>query len=1261
MEFVLGDLIWIYPHDELSWNPGEIVQVNEDSYIVASYKVKDDNLYSVEKANALPVHPSCLNKVPDLLALGEFNEGALLHTIRERYFDNKIYTSVGTPILISVNPYCKLPIYSGKISDAYRKGKDENPHLFLMAEKAYSALRDGNQSIIISGESGAGKTEAAKIILSYLAGSASDTKNNLAKQVLDTNPILEAFGNAKTLRNDNSSRFGKFIEIHFDNITLKLLSARIQNYLLEKSRIVNQQLNERNYHFFYQLCAGASLEEREKYSINEANYFNYLNQSECWEIEGVDDGLNYKETRECMKVLGFTDVEQGSILSIVMGILHLGNVKFEGSDQAEILRDGSLEIACGLLGVSVESLEKVLVSRVIVDPSNGKEIIMSQTPSQAVYSRDATSKAIYSKLFSWLVERINKTIFIQQKKPTKIIGLLDIYGFEVFDNNSFEQFCINYANEKLQQHFNHHMFKSEQAEYSKEKIKWDHIKYDDNQECIDLIEKSPIGIISLLDEQCKLQKGTDRQFLVSLGQKLVGNSKLCNSAQFANEFFGIGHYAGNVFYAVNGFLEKNKDSLNPLLAQAMEKSSLGLVKDLFTTPKQGKQSTPGSLSALTLAAQFKSQLQDLIKALSGSTPTYIRCIKPNSDKQPKEFDSKDVQRQLRCAGMLECIRIRKAGYSVRRSIKEFIDKYSLIIPSFKKTDQAWTLLGKTLLDSLSKVKSLKSIMKPEKKLIQIGISMVFMKDELRQALDIEYSKKAAAFAIMIQKWVKKWIQRKKYKKFLYSIKKIQKVCKDWLWYKKLEKLEKNIKKSISSLICRSKLQSKKKSLTILKSFLQISASKLYLSYFRPISKPSQKRKNSLKASKISHSKPDDTPDSTDSKKSSAYSKELTQGQSSVIGTVQREVNSLNYLLQREKEKTKSIQEESDYYKELYLSTLSKLEKLELEKSLTVESKSTSDNSKSKQEILNMKNELKSKTNELSMMTLKLDSLKSTISELEENNKDLKAKQSVWEQKLYAEMRKNALDSQELKQKLAHGDSEKLRSEKTALDKEIRGLKVTLRQYEAENSSLKSDLQEAYIKIEDFQETEQRLKDQIKSLQQHISQSNKEESNITISKKIQELHKAQELLQQENEDLIDEKENLQVELNKLTLSETHFKEEFLKAQKMNKEKTMKIRELENEIENLHHEKLELTRAKIELKNIKKNSGGGEENSELRAQVKELNQEIEDLIRELEAAKQIHGTLLTLVKIKNNELEVLKQAGSRELMEDLEREEKGLLEA
>lgn len=476
MEFVLGDLIWIYPHDQLSWTPGEVTSIEDTAYVVQVKDFPDSDLYRVEKQFALPVHPSCLEGIPDLLSLGEFNLGALLHNVRTRYYQGNIYTSVGSPILISINPYMKLPIYTQKIAEMYRGKSKENlpPHLYLMAEQAHASLLESNQSIIISGESGSGKTEAAKIILGYLAGfsgEADKSGNSIETQVLDSNPILEAFGNAKTLRNDNSSRFGKFIEIHFDSSTRKLHSARIDNYLLEKSRIVTQIEGERNYHFFYQLCAGATDHERETFKILPAIDYNYLCKGDCLEIDDVDDAQNYKQTRDCMQILGFTEQEQMDVIRIVTGILYLGNMSFTGEDYALVEDYRTLETVADLFKIPVKILEKTLTTRVMIDPTNKAEIEMPQNPGQAAYIRDATSKAIYSKLFIWMIQRINASIAVKQKKQTKIIGLLDIYGFEVFDENSFEQLCINYANEKLQQHFNHHMFKLEQSEYSKEKIK----------------------------------------------------------------------------------------------------------------------------------------------------------------------------------------------------------------------------------------------------------------------------------------------------------------------------------------------------------------------------------------------------------------------------------------------------------------------------------------------------------------------------------------------------------------------------------------------------------------------------------------------------------------------------------------------------------------------------------------------------------------------------------------------------------------------
>jgi chromosome segregation ATPase len=506
--------------------------------------------------------------------------------------------------------------------------------------------------------------------------------------------------------------------------------------------------------------------------------------------------------------------------------------------------------------------------------------------------------------------------------------------------------------------------------------------------------------------------------------------------------------------------------------------------------------------------------------------------------------------------------------------------------------------------------------------------------------------------------------RRHYKLLQSSTKFLQKHIKDWLFSLKATRQLKLFKSLISTLSSKFLVKLKSNSLSTIKKFLQIASSKSYLSFF----KPDRNRFRSSSFNKEENSRFSISSNFSSSKgKKQEISKELSQGQSSVIDTVQREVKTLSYLLQREKEKTRSVQEEANYYKELYNSTLAKLELAEREKTPKIDEEIGKNEEKLKKETKNLKKQLKEKNNEISMIQLKLESLKTNQLELEEVNKELKDKQGVWEQKLYSEMRKNALEVQELRCKIPQVDSEKVKSEKIVLEKEIRALKASLRQCENENSSLKSDLSESEMKIQDFQESEARLKDQIKSLQSQITShsssfsSFKEDSNSALLRKLSDLQKDYQKLKDDLEDSHDENENLQVELQKLHLSQEHFKQELSKNQKMNKEKNIKIKELENEVEALHHEKLELTRAKIELQTLKQKPSQDSENlQEMKLQIEELNQEIDDLIKELAAAKQIHGTLLTLVKIKNNELEVLKQSGNSDLMADLEYQEQGLLQ-
>ena len=1289
MEFVLGDLIWIYPHETLSWTPGEIIQIESDAYIAMVKDNEDNSLYKIEKINAYPVHPSCLQSLPDLLSLGEFNEGALLHNIRLRYLNNQIYTSVGIPILISINPYKKLPIYTDNISKSYRSlrtgSSNTDPHLYLMAEKAYASLHEGNQAIIISGESGAGKTEAAKIILNYLAGCASTLENNLGQQVLDTNPILEAFGNAKTLRNDNSSRFGKFIEIHFDSISLKLLSARIKNYLLEKSRIVFQQEGERNYHFFYQLCAGASDAEREQFDIFEASEFNYLNQGDCLEIDGVNDAENYRETRECMNVLGFSRAEQESVISICMGILHMGNIEFEGTDQAIIDNFAIVEQSAKLLGFDPSDLEKLLTTRVIVDPSNGQEIVMPQSVDQSYYSRDAIAKAIYSKLFSWLVERINKTIFVQQKLKTKVIGLLDIYGFEVFDENSFEQFCINYANEKLQQHFNHHMFKLEQSEYAKEKIRWDHITYEDNKVTIDLIEQKPLGIISLLDEQCRLPKGTDKQFLSSLYNKLSENKKLCNPGPFINEYFGIGHYAGDVFYSINGFLEKNKDALNPQLQSIVNKSNMLLLRDVFSLANSNppaavkgkvaaKANVPGSISALTVGSQFKTQLQDLIAVLSTSNPSYIRCIKPNSFKAPMVFDSIDVQRQLRCAGMLECIRIRKAGYSVRRTLKEFFDKYCVIVPGIKASENATvSSMCKELLAALGKISDLKAVMDPEKRFFQVGISMVFMKDEVRQALDMEYARAVYRHAVTIQRVYRGVLQFKKYQEYLKKCKKIARTMKAWICKKQFQDRKMKIFGAIKTLSCARKISLMKNAQERIKSFLCGAFATMQIRHISRVYIEVQDSRVSIEVQEISSMEKnilgfkeivsdmenqiiiDEKPNLISPRSQVRrvnYSKELTGGSGPVIDTLQQEIKNLGHYLSREREKNKSLQDELVFYKNQYQSTLAQLQSFQSEsRNFVINVSAAGKDTKNKSAEQLLQREVYAKKNEIELLNLKIRDLNQNIEEIEDHNNELKKKESVWRAKFEKEVISHTEEIQTLKSQLKTTDSSK--SEMIGLEKEIRSLRSTVKGLESDVIYLNTTITELENMNKDYIENEVRLKETIKTLHGEIRSRTENSARADsdrmamlesqMSSTSVELQKIIEAQREENEELQEELEAAKTESNRMSSMENYYKKEMDKLEKQNKEKLASIKELEKQIEDLNNQRISLTRSKIELEAMQKVQKSDEESKfalKLKSRIDEQNIEIEEIAIELEKAKRVYVTLLSLLKFKNTEIELYK---------------------
>ncbi|OUM64595.1 hypothetical protein PIROE2DRAFT_60556 [Piromyces sp. E2] len=607
-------------------------------------------------------------EVEDMTTLEELSENAILQNLEHRYKNQKIYTYTGS-ILVAMNPFKLLNIYTGEKIKEYHNARihDLPPHIYALAECAYSNVcnESEDQAVIISGESGAGKSESTKYILQYLTAvtTTQDASNQswIEQQILESNTVLESFGNAKTVRNNNSSRFGKFIQVLFKD-THQIIGANIINYLLEKSRIVQQAPSERNYHVFYELLDGATPEEREKYLLDCPENFHYLNQSGCVSLDGVSDKENFRNLKLAFSVLKMTDSQIE------------GNVKFTentSNEGANIDGEDEIDNVVKLLSCDKEKLKSSILNKRLVI---GREVTISPLKfSQVFDNRDSIAKILYDFLFDKLLEIINKSLTASQK-ASNFVGVLDIFGFEVFENNSFEQLCINYTNEKLQQFFNHFIFKLEQQEYDKEGIQWDKITFVDNQNTLELIE-GKLGIFGLLDDETRFPKGCDNGFLDKIMDKLGKHESYFRPPK-KRDVFGIKHYAGEVIYNVKGFIDKNKDSVQDDIYELFSNSENEFVKEIFKKKWEIKQSLGKKMP--TAGAQFKSQLTSLVKTLGETTPHYVRCIKPNHEKVAFGYNLDLVTAQLRYSGMLDTIRIRKAGYPMRITFDEFVKKFRCI-------------------------------------------------------------------------------------------------------------------------------------------------------------------------------------------------------------------------------------------------------------------------------------------------------------------------------------------------------------------------------------------------------------------------------------------------------------------------------------------------------------------------------------------------------------------------------------------------------
>ncbi|GAB2275885.1 hypothetical protein Dimus_010629 [Dionaea muscipula] len=701
MSLQKGSKVWVEDRD-LAWVPAEVSDLSANQVEVVTSSGRKI-LASPQKL--LPRDPDADHGgVDDMTKLAYLNEPGVLYNLERRYALDSIYTYTGS-ILIAVNPFTKLPhLYNVHMMEQYKGAPlgELSPHVFAVADASYRAMisEHQNQSILVSGESGAGKTETTKLIMQYLTyvgGRAVGDDRSVEQQVLESNPLLEAFGNARTVRNDNSSRFGKFVEIQFDK-NGRISGAAIRTYLLERSRVVQITDPERNYHCFYQLCA--SREDAEKYKLDHPSNFHYLNQSKIYELEGLSNADEYARTRRAMSIVGITQDEQDAIFRTLAAILHLGNVEFSpGKDHdSSIIADQKsrfhIGMAADLFMCDVDLLLSSLYTRSI--QTREGVIIKALDCNAALASRDALAKTVYARLFDWLVEKINLSVG-QDPYSTLQIGLLDIYGFECFKLNSFEQFCINFANEKLQQHFNEHVFKMEQEEYQREEINWSYIEFIDNQDVLDLIEKKPIGIIALLDEACMFPRSTPETFSTKLFYNFQAHPRL-EKAKFSRTDFTVSHYAGKVTYQTDTFLDKNRDYVVMEHCNLLSSSKCSFISGLF--PSMPEESSRSSYKFSSVASRFKQQLQALMETLNATEPHYVRCVKPNTLNQSHIFENQSILHQLRCGGVLEAVRISLAGYPTRRTYVEFVDRFGLLAPEIADTSYDEKMVTEKILRKL---------------------------------------------------------------------------------------------------------------------------------------------------------------------------------------------------------------------------------------------------------------------------------------------------------------------------------------------------------------------------------------------------------------------------------------------------------------------------------------------------------------------------------------------------------------------------------
>ncbi|XP_074404622.1 myosin-IIIb isoform X4 [Zonotrichia albicollis] len=743
----------------------------------------------------------------DLVNLEVLNEDTIIHQLQKRYADLQIYTYVGD-ILIALNPFQNLSIYSPQFSKLYHgvKRSSNPPHIFASADAAYQSMVtfSKDQCIIISGESGAGKTESAHLIVQHLTFLGKANNRALREKILQVNPLVEAFGNACTAINDNSSRFGKYLEMMFTP-TGAVMGAKISEYLLEKSRVIKQAVGEKNFHIFYYIYAGLYHQKKlSEYRLPDKKPPRYIDNETGRVMHDIitkdSYGRQFEAIQHCFRIIGFTDEEVYSVYRILTGILNTGNIEFAAissqhqTDKSEVPNPEALDNAAALLSIGSEELQEALTSHCVV--TRGETIIRTNTVDKAADVRDAMSKALYGRLFSWIVNRINTLLQpdknICNAESGMNVGILDIFGFENFARNSFEQLCINIANEQIQFYFNQHIFALEQMEYQSEGIDATTVEYEDNRPLLDMFLQKPMGLLSLLDEESRFPQATD----LTLVDKFEDNlrCKYFWRPKGVELSFGIQHYAGKVLYDASAFLEKNRDTLPADIVVVLRTSENKLLQQLFSSPltKTGNlaqararvtaasRSLPPQLSAgrikspkyllkvdtmevmrhpeettnmkrQTMASYFRYSLMDLLSKMVVGQPHFIRCIKPNDDREALMFSHERVLLQLRYTGILETVKIRQKGYSHRILFEEFVKRYYYLAFKAHETplgsrENCLAILEKSKLDNWI-----------------LGKTKVFLKYYHIEQLNL-FLREVIGRVVVMQAYIKGWLGARRYKK-----------------------------------------------------------------------------------------------------------------------------------------------------------------------------------------------------------------------------------------------------------------------------------------------------------------------------------------------------------------------------------------------------------------------------------------------------------------------------------------------------------------